>query len=67
AELSGVLRHARPREGDRHGRRPSLPQLVHGARRRQAQAADQGRGPEGHLETGRGRGDRAPGAAARRL
>ena len=34
--LGRVLRHPRPGEGHRHRRRPPVPQLVHGPRRRHA-------------------------------
>ena len=52
ARLGGVLRHPGPREGARHGRRPSVPELVHGPRRRHAQAADQRAATGGAAEAG---------------
>ena len=53
--LGRVLRHARAGQGDRHGRRPPVPELVHGARRRHPQAADQGRPAPGDQQGGRRR------------
>ena len=48
------LRHSGPGQGRRHRRRPALPQLVHGARRRHPQAAGHRR-PARRI--GKGEGD----------
>ncbi len=43
-----------------HRRRPSVPELVHGPRRRHSQTSGQGRPPETHQQEGRRYGDDSP-------
>ena len=55
ARLGRVLRDARTRQGAGHRGRPPIPKLVHGPRRRHAQAADQSEPTESSRQE-RGRG-----------
>jgi hypothetical protein len=66
AGVGGVLRHQGPGQGAGDHRRPSVPELVHGARRRYPQAPGQGRHPQGHRQGSRRQRDGPPAGAHRR-